>query len=84
MAAVCALDPSQERIAARPQNRAVLMAMGQETFIAAMQRWREQFAKGAELPIARARRVIIPSRFPPSFPATTRPTAMPLPRRRIA
>ena len=51
MAAVCALDHFQERIAARPQNRAVLMAMEPETFIAAMERWREQFAKGAELPI---------------------------------
>ena len=51
MAAVCALDHFQERIAARPQNRAVLMAMEPKTFIAAMQRWREQFAKGAELPI---------------------------------
>jgi pimeloyl-ACP methyl ester carboxylesterase len=51
MAAVCALDHFQERIAARPQNRAVLMAMEPKTFIAAMQRWRQQFAKGAELPI---------------------------------
>jgi pimeloyl-ACP methyl ester carboxylesterase len=51
MAAVCALDHFQERIAARPQNRAVLMAMEPKSFIAAMQRWREQFAKGAELPI---------------------------------
>ena len=30
------------------------MAMEPETFIAAMQRWREQFAKGAELPITGA------------------------------
>src|SRR5258707_1485398 len=51
MDAVCALDHFQERIAARPQNRAALMAMDPKAFIAAMERWREQFAKGAELPI---------------------------------
>jgi pimeloyl-ACP methyl ester carboxylesterase len=51
MAAVCALDHFKERIEARPANRAILMAMDPKTFIAAMQRWRAQFAKGAELPI---------------------------------
>jgi pimeloyl-ACP methyl ester carboxylesterase len=51
MAAVCALDHFKERIDANPANRAVLMAMAPQTFIAAMERWREQFAKGAELPI---------------------------------
>jgi pimeloyl-ACP methyl ester carboxylesterase len=51
MAAVCALDHFKERIDARPDNRAVLMAMEPKVFIAAMERWREQFAKGAELPI---------------------------------
>jgi pimeloyl-ACP methyl ester carboxylesterase len=51
MAAVCALDHFKERIDARPENRAVLMAMDPKVFIAAMERWREQFAKGAELPI---------------------------------
>ena len=51
MDAVCALDHFQERIAARPGNRATLMAMDPKAFIAAMERWREQFAKGAELPI---------------------------------
>ncbi len=51
MAAVCALDHFQERIEAKPSNRAVLMAMDPKAFIAAMERWREQFAKGAELPI---------------------------------
>src|SRR5262249_45567185 len=49
MAAVCALDHFKERIEARPANRAVLMAMDPKTFIAAMERWRAQFAKGAEL-----------------------------------
>src|SRR6516162_5499831 len=42
MAAVCALDHFQERIEARPANRAVLMAMDPKTFIAAMARWRER------------------------------------------
>jgi pimeloyl-ACP methyl ester carboxylesterase len=51
MDAVCALDHFQERIAARPGNRATLMAMDPKAFIAAMERWREQFAKAAELPI---------------------------------
>jgi pimeloyl-ACP methyl ester carboxylesterase len=51
MAAVCALDHFQERIAAKPANRAVLMAMDPQAFIAAMERWRAQFAKGDELPV---------------------------------
>src|SRR5436190_6729497 len=51
MAAVCDLEHFKERIEARPQNRAVLMAIDPKTFIAAMERWRAQFAKGAELPI---------------------------------
>jgi pimeloyl-ACP methyl ester carboxylesterase len=51
MAAVCALDHFKERIDARPQNRATLMAMDPKAFIAAMERWQTQFAKGAELPI---------------------------------
>src|SRR5258707_6885649 len=55
MAAVCALDHFKERIEARPANRAILMAMDPKTFIAAMQRWQAQFAKGAELPIIGAR-----------------------------
>ncbi len=51
MAAVCGLDHFKERGEARPANRAKLMAMDPKVFIAAMERWREQFAKGAELPI---------------------------------
>ena len=51
MAAVCELEHFKELIAIKPSNRAVLMAMDPQAFIAAMQRWREQFAKGAELPI---------------------------------
>jgi pimeloyl-ACP methyl ester carboxylesterase len=51
MAAVCGLDHFRERIAARPANREALMAIDAEEFIAAMERWREQFRAGAELPI---------------------------------
>jgi pimeloyl-ACP methyl ester carboxylesterase len=51
MAAVCALDHFKERIEARPSNRQTLMAMDARQFIAAMERWRDQFRKGAELPI---------------------------------
>ncbi len=51
MAAVCELDHFKERIEAKPANRAVLMAMDPRTFVAAMERWREQFARGAELPV---------------------------------
>jgi pimeloyl-ACP methyl ester carboxylesterase len=51
MTAVCELDHFQERIAAKPANRAVLMAMDPRAFITAMERWRAQFAKGAELPV---------------------------------
>jgi pimeloyl-ACP methyl ester carboxylesterase len=51
MAAVCALDHFKERIEARPANRAVLMAMDPKAFIAAMERWRQQFHVGAPLPV---------------------------------
>jgi pimeloyl-ACP methyl ester carboxylesterase len=51
MAAVCALDHFKERIEARSANRATLMAMDAGEFIAAMERWQEQFRLGAELPI---------------------------------
>jgi pimeloyl-ACP methyl ester carboxylesterase len=51
MAAVCDLEHFKERIEARPSNRATLMAMDPKIFIAAMERWREQFRKGAELPV---------------------------------
>jgi pimeloyl-ACP methyl ester carboxylesterase len=51
MAAVCALEHFKERIEARPSNRAALMAMDPKAFIAAMERWQEQFRKGAELPV---------------------------------
>jgi hypothetical protein len=51
MAAVCELDHFKERIAARPTNRDTLMAMDAGAIIAAMERWREQFRRGAEFPV---------------------------------
>ena len=51
MAAVCELDHFKERIEARPSNRQTLMAMDPQAFIAAMERWRDQFRRGAELPV---------------------------------
>ncbi|MFL6800137.1 MAG: alpha/beta fold hydrolase [Xanthobacteraceae bacterium] len=51
MAAVCALEHFQERIEAKPENRATLMGMDRDRFVTAMERWRTQFAKGAELPV---------------------------------
>src|SRR6266851_907994 len=51
MAAVCELEHFKERIEARPANRAVLMAMDPKAFVTAMDRWQEQFAKGAEHPV---------------------------------
>jgi pimeloyl-ACP methyl ester carboxylesterase len=51
MAAVCELDHFKERIAARPSNRETLMAMDPNDFIAAMERWREQFRRAAALPV---------------------------------
>jgi pimeloyl-ACP methyl ester carboxylesterase len=51
MTAVCELDHFKERIEARPSNRQSLMAINPQTFIAAMERWRGQFRRGAELPV---------------------------------
>ncbi|MDH3288939.1 MAG: alpha/beta hydrolase [Betaproteobacteria bacterium] len=51
MAAVCATEHWQERIAARGANRDYLMKMDSKHFIEAMSRWREYFLQGAELPI---------------------------------
>jgi pimeloyl-ACP methyl ester carboxylesterase len=51
MAAVCATEHWQERIAARAGNRDYLMGMDPKRFIAAMKRWRAYFLKGADLPI---------------------------------
>jgi len=51
MAAVCAMEHWQERIAARPENRDALMKMDPSRFIEVMSRWREYFLKGADLPV---------------------------------
>ena len=51
MAAVCATEQYAERIAANPQNRARLMAIDPQRFIAVMTRWRELFVAGANLPV---------------------------------
>lgn len=51
MAAVCATEHWQERIAARAANRDYLMKMDPKHFIEAMSRWREYFLRGADLPI---------------------------------
>ena len=51
MAAVCASDFFRERIAARPENRARLMAMDPKRFVAVMSHWRTYFIDGADLPV---------------------------------
>jgi pimeloyl-ACP methyl ester carboxylesterase len=51
MAAVCAMEHWQERIAARPENRDALMKLKPERFIEVMSHWREYFLKGADLPV---------------------------------
>jgi pimeloyl-ACP methyl ester carboxylesterase len=43
MAAVCATEQYQERIAANPQTRERLMAMDPKTYIAVMSNWQDQF-----------------------------------------
>ena len=51
MAAVCDSEHFRERIAARPENRARLMAMDPQRFIAVMSHWRENFIAGADQPV---------------------------------
>jgi len=51
MAAVCATQQYQERIAANPANRARLMNMDPGRYIEVMTRWRDLFVKGAHLPV---------------------------------
>ena len=51
MAAVCESEFFRERIAARPENRARLMAMDPRRFIAVMSHWRTYFIEGADLPV---------------------------------
>jgi pimeloyl-ACP methyl ester carboxylesterase len=51
MAAVCATEQYQERIAANPKNRDTLMAMNPKDYIAKMKRWCELFVAGAHHPV---------------------------------
>jgi pimeloyl-ACP methyl ester carboxylesterase len=51
MAAVCATEQYQERIAANPANRARLMAMDPKQYIAVMQHWLDIFLKGPRAPV---------------------------------
>ena len=51
MAAVCATEQYRERIAANPGNRERLMKMEPRRYIEVMTRWRDNFVKGAQLPV---------------------------------
>jgi pimeloyl-ACP methyl ester carboxylesterase len=51
MTAVCESEFFRERIAERPENRARLMAMEPQRFIAVMSHWREYFLAGADQPV---------------------------------
>lgn len=51
MAAVCETEHFKARIAECAENRARLMAMNVQTFIAAMERWNRYFIDGIDLPI---------------------------------
>jgi pimeloyl-ACP methyl ester carboxylesterase len=51
MAAVCATQQYQERIAANPANRGRLVGMDPQRYIEVMTRWRDLFVAGAQLPV---------------------------------
>jgi pimeloyl-ACP methyl ester carboxylesterase len=51
MAAVCATEQYQERIAANPANRQRLMAMDPQKYIAVMQHWLDIFNRGPRAPV---------------------------------
>jgi pimeloyl-ACP methyl ester carboxylesterase len=51
MAAVCATEQYQERIAANPGNRERLMAMDSQRYIAVMQHWLDLFQRGPRAPV---------------------------------
>ena len=51
MAAVCDTEHFRERIAARPENRARLMGIPVQRFIAQMEKWSDGFMRGADLPV---------------------------------
>jgi pimeloyl-ACP methyl ester carboxylesterase len=54
MAAVCASDHFAACIEARPSNRARLMAMRVDDFVAVMETWRKAFLAAADLPVVGA------------------------------
>jgi pimeloyl-ACP methyl ester carboxylesterase len=51
MAAVCATEQYQERIAANPANRERLMAMDPQRYIAVMQHWLDIWERGPRAPV---------------------------------
>jgi pimeloyl-ACP methyl ester carboxylesterase len=51
MAAVCATEQYQERIAANPANRDRLMAMDPQRYIAVMRHWLDIFLRGPRKPV---------------------------------
>jgi hypothetical protein len=51
MAAVCATEQYQERIAANPGNRDRLLAMDPQEYIRVMSRWLECFEEGPRKPV---------------------------------
>ena len=51
MAAVCATEQYQERIAANPMNRDYLMALDPREYIRVMQHWLDIFLKGPAAPV---------------------------------
>jgi pimeloyl-ACP methyl ester carboxylesterase len=51
MAAVCATEHFAARIGERAENRALLLAMDPQRFIAVMENWNRYFVDGADLPI---------------------------------
>ena len=51
MAAVCATEQYQERIAANPANRERLMNLDPAKYIAVMSHWHQLFLNGADLPV---------------------------------
>jgi pimeloyl-ACP methyl ester carboxylesterase len=52
MAAVCATEQYQERLAANPANRPYLMAMDPQEYIRVMSRWLDIFTSGPTAPVA--------------------------------
>ncbi len=80
MAAICAMEAWQERIAANPANGEYLARLPAQQFIDVLTRWNEIFVAGAHHPVmgvtAEQLRSIKPFRRS-SFPATTTPIRAP-------